>query len=533
MTKENFVNFYPTPERLLEKVTHSVDWEKIQTVLEPSAGKGDIVDFAVKKAERTYNRNFDVDCIEINADLRAALSGKEYKVIADDFLKFRTFKKYDLILMNPPFDAGAEHLMKALEIQKNGGRVICILNAETIRNPYTNLRKALLNKLEKYDAAITYMEEEFVSAERRTKVEIAVVDVTIPDDCSSSFIFESLKRKYIKDTQCDEQITDVATADYIRSAVQQFQIECEAGIKLIREYKAMSPYILARIEKEDSDKYYNKPLLELKVGGEDLSENRYVKLVREKYWEALFMDERFTKGMPHKMYQEYRNRIHELSNYDFSYYNIKEIQIQICQSLVSGIEDSIMRLFDELSYTHSWMPESSKNIHYYNGWATNKAWYVNKKVILPVSCWSDIWKEFRYGYEVTSKIMDIEKAFDYLAGIPGRTSCTPNILSHAERNSLSKNIETRYFTLTFYKKGTMHIVFKDIELLKRLNIYGGRGKNMLPPRYGKVPYDHMTPEEQEVVNEFDGGKDEYTKVYENRDSYLFEVDGDTVLQIAG
>ena len=56
---------------------------------------------------------------------------------------------------------------------------------------------------------------------------------------------------------------------------------------------------------------------------------------------------------------------------------------------------------------------------------------------------------------------------------------------------------------------------------------------MLPPRYGKVPYENMTPEEQAVVNEFDGGKDEYNKVYENRDSYLFEVNGETVLQLAG
>lgn len=533
MTKENFINFYPTPEKLLEKITADVDWKHVQTVLEPSAGKGNIADFVKKEGRAAYNSEIDIDCIELNSELRATLSGKKYRVVADDFLKFNTFKKYDLILMNPPFDAGAEHLMKALELQKYGGRIICILNAETIHNPYTNLRKTLLNKLEAYEATITYMEEEFASAERQTRVGIAVVDVTIPDDCSSSFIFESLKKKYVTEMECEEQMTDVATADYIRSAVQQFQIEVEAGLKLIREYKAMTPYILASIEKNDSHMCYNKPIIELKVAGEELSENKYVQMVRAKYWNALFMDERFIKGMPHKMYDEYRERIRELSNYDFSYYNIKEIQIQICQSLVSGIEDSIMRLFDELSHEHSWYPECSKNIHYYNGWASNKAWYVNKKVILPVRCWSDIWKKMRYDYEVESKILDIEKAFDYLAGRPGVDSHTAGILSNAERNGISKNIETRYFTLTFYKKGTMHIVFKDLELLKKLNIYGGKEKNMLPPRYGKVPYEEMTPEEQTVVNEFDGGKDEYNKIFENRDSYIFEVNGESVLQIAG
>lgn len=40
--------FYPTPESLLSKVFSGMDWNKIQTVLEPSAGKGDIVDYLQK-----------------------------------------------------------------------------------------------------------------------------------------------------------------------------------------------------------------------------------------------------------------------------------------------------------------------------------------------------------------------------------------------------------------------------------------------------------------------------------------------------
>lgn len=531
MRIEDFINFYPTPESLLEKITKGINWRKVQTILEPEAGKGNIVDYIRKMEKQTYNAEIDIDCVEINPELRAALKGKEYKVVADNFLSFKTWKRYDLIIMNPPFDTGAEHLTKALDIQKNGGRIICILNADTIRNPYTNMRKALINKLEEYDATVTYMEEEFTSAERRTRVEIAVVDVTIPEGSATSFIFESLREKYIADSEFDPEITDVAPNDYIRTAVQQFQFEVEAGINLIREYKAMMPHLLERFAKSD-DYYCNNPIIELRIGRKDLSENRYVKLVRKKYWKALFMDQRFIKGMPNKMYEDYQSRINELSNYDFSYYNIKEIQIQICQSLVSGIEDSVMRLFDELSLEYSYYPECKNNIHYYNGWSTNKSWYVNKKVILPIQCWSKIWNRFEYRYSVSSKIMDMEKAFDYLAGIPGCQSFTCKTLNHAEELGISKNIETRYFTLSFYKKGTVHIEFKDMELLKRLNIFGGKGKNMLPPRYGKVPYENMTKEEQAVVDEFDGGKIEYNKIYANRDSYLFEVTEGSALQIA-
>ena len=78
------------------------------------------------------------------------LEGKEYHVIHDDFLTYHGQYHYDLIILNPPFNEGDKHLEKALDIQKNGGNIICILNAETIDNPCTNRRKALVQKLEEY-----------------------------------------------------------------------------------------------------------------------------------------------------------------------------------------------------------------------------------------------------------------------------------------------------------------------------------------------------------------------------------------------
>ena len=48
--------------------------------------------------------------------------------------------------MNPPFAQGEKHLLKALEMQERGGAIICILNAETIRNP-NNLTRVTVNGL--------------------------------------------------------------------------------------------------------------------------------------------------------------------------------------------------------------------------------------------------------------------------------------------------------------------------------------------------------------------------------------------------
>lgn len=511
---ESFINFYPTPESLLRKITRDVQWWEVDGILDPSAGKGDIVDFVLNERSDRI-----IDCIEINPELRAALKGKGYSVIHDDFLTFVPKYHYDLIIMNPPFDKGDLHLLKALDIQKNGGRVICILNAETIRNPYTKQRQMLANKLGALGAKINYYTQAFSSAERTTDVEIAVVDVEIPKTMETSFILENLRKRYNKDEE-EKDITDLVDKDFIAAAVARYDIEVDAGIRLIREYKAMAPYILDDLNKGNK---YAEPLIRLSVGKHnELSESAYVRMVRAKYWKVLFADKRFTGPMTEKMISDYRNEIDKLASYDFSVANIKELQVQMCSHLVSGIEESIIKLFEKLSYTYSWSSELDKNIHYYNGWATNKAWYVNSKVILPARAWDSIWNRMSYKFSIASKFVDMEKAFNYLAGCPGAYIGLSNILETTEKNGITKNIECRYFTLTFYKKGTVHIVFKDLDLLKKLNIFGGKGKKMLPPRYGKVPYQDMTEKERAVVNEFDGGETEYMKVYGKRDYFIVE-----------
>lgn len=90
--------FYPTPKKLLDKVTADIDWKMIQTVLEPSAGKGDIADYIKEKYKcHTYHDSLDIDCIEIDENLCRILKGKGLRVVHDDFL---TFKHYDRIIMN-------------------------------------------------------------------------------------------------------------------------------------------------------------------------------------------------------------------------------------------------------------------------------------------------------------------------------------------------------------------------------------------------------------------------------------------------
>lgn len=67
-------DFYPTNRELINKMITGVKLHKIHTVLEPSAGKGDIID--ALKENLAFRYNDEIDCIEINPDLRSVLIGK-------------------------------------------------------------------------------------------------------------------------------------------------------------------------------------------------------------------------------------------------------------------------------------------------------------------------------------------------------------------------------------------------------------------------------------------------------------------------
>lgn len=522
--------FYPTPKELLDHIFESVDWKEIKNVLEPSAGKGDIVSYILERSSSSYYDNISVDCIEKDPDLQKILTGNGYRLVGDDFLTFKTYKRYDLIVMNPPFSDGDKHLLHAIELMKNGGYLICILNAETVRNPYSVSRQILAQKLEKLHADIEYMEGAFEEAERKTSVEIAVIKAVIPKKPLYSKIFNELQMEKKSESTIAEESeqTNLCDSDFVKAIVQQYEMETAAGIRLIEEYQAMKPLILTTLKKEDEKNPYagKYALLELKCGKDAANVNDFVAAVRSKYWNALFADSRFTIGMTSNLVQDYREQIDKLADYDFSYFNIKTIQEDISRRLSSGVEECILKLFDELSFQYSWSDELSKNIHFYNGWKTNKAWIINEKVIIPgMRAWGSIFNNYDPdSYEIVQKFGDIEKALDYLAGnINKGNDRIVYTLREASDKEQTRNIDLKYFSVTFYKKGTCHIRFKNLELLKKLNIFGSQKKGWLPQDYGRKSYSEMTPEEKAVIDDFQGEK-EYSMILKHKEQYLYQAD---------
>lgn len=518
--------FYPTPLKVIDKMLSGIKLDEIATVLEPSAGKGDIVDAIIEKfnsSVRYWRKNDlpDIDTVELDENLRHILKGKGYRVIHDDFLSLHTFKSYDLIIMNPPFSNGDKHLLKALEMQHNGGQIVCLLNAETIRNPFSNTRKDIVQRLEEYEAEITYMDGAFADAERKTGVEVALIKVNIPAKIRSSIILDGLKKDEVHRFTA-EATKDVVQGDFLERIVEQYNFEVRAGLKLINEYFSMKPLIM------NSRKKHSSPIITMSI--DKISDNAssmanaYIEKVRYRYWETLFQSDMFANLFTSGLQHQYIEKIRELQGYDFSLYNIYQIRLEVFNAMAKSVEQTILDLFEEFSHKHHWYDETSKNIHYYNGWKTNKAWIINKKVIIKLNGFNSWSGGLNYHNDVERKLMDIEKVFNYLDG--GQTDHVElkEVLQQAEKDLETRKIQLKYFTVTFYKKGTCHIEFTNLDLLKKFNVFGSQRKGWLPPSYGKVRYKEMSREEKAVIDEFEGEK-EYDKTMANTDYYLYNPSG--------
>lgn len=520
--------FYPTPVALADKLLEDIDNHFVHSVLEPSAGKGDLAMAFVQKRRRWtghYYRNdedavkaFDIDCIEIDPTLRQTLEGAGFRVVHDDFLTFETQKRYDLILMNPPFDQGAEHLLKALELAERGGKVRCLLNAETLRNPCSEARRQLVKKLAEYGANVECKSNAFSSAERRTDVEIAIVSVDIPSvELDSSIMDDMREAPTYKAQEVAPEYAEIVRHNGIDAWVNRYNYEVACGIRLIEEHNAMKRCMPEETGLEGS-------LLTLNVhvtGGNNQTAtiNEYIRQVRGKYWRAIFQQPTFTSKLTYNLLQELYDNVRQLMDYDFSAYNILTLLIKMNQKVVGGIEQTILNLFDDWTGKYHWS-ETTSNRHYFDGWKTNDCFAVGKKVIIPFYGAFNSWDKRFQSYQVRQKIADIEKVFDFLDC--GRTEwdgTVDAILKQVEATQNTKNIDTKYFTVTFFKKGTAHFAFKDMELLEKFNLFAAKNKNWLPPCYGKKRYEDMTKEEQRVVDSFQG-RERYRHVLENAAYFL-------------
>lgn len=114
--------YFPTPPGPTRRAMELADIRPGMTVLEPSAGSGNLAD-AAKKA------GGEVSVGEVNASLREILTEKGHNLVTRDTMEHTG--QYDRVVMNPPFEDGQDidHVRHAFDNQlAAGGRLVAIVS---------------------------------------------------------------------------------------------------------------------------------------------------------------------------------------------------------------------------------------------------------------------------------------------------------------------------------------------------------------------------------------------------------------------
>jgi hypothetical protein len=178
---KKYWNFFPTPKYLIDKMLEEYKEKPLpKNILEPSAGKGDIIEYINQKTDNSNNHN--IFCYELVPELQLILKQKRCKLLGDNFLNHNPKINFDLIIMNPPFDRGVNHILHAWDILKRGGKIIALLNKHTYYNPYNSYRSKFKTLIDQFGKIENLGQAFNKNAERSAKVDVILVTITKKKD---------------------------------------------------------------------------------------------------------------------------------------------------------------------------------------------------------------------------------------------------------------------------------------------------------------------------------------------------------------
>jgi hypothetical protein len=511
--------FYPTPMDLAHKISNMIDWKRVNSIVDPSAGKGDLLTGVLTSGKynhynqkdneentMAYKMEHQVDAyaIEIDPALRGILNNIRLcngysnadvvNVIGSDFLSYSGYYDFDCIVMNPPFDQGCQHLLRALEVIRCG-QLFCILNRETIDNPFSKSRQLLKKKIEEYGGEIIDLGNPFTTAERKTQVSCVLVKFnnidkghTLLDIDFDAMKIQSLDKDFIVDNQDEKYVVE---RNDIKISVASYRKEIEAYKECLRSISKF--------------RFYGGQAFKDEVKDYTESYNTYIKEATSRAWERLISLPRFTRFMTQAVRKKFYKQISMNSTLEFNEENIA----QFLEALVYSFENIMYAALEDIFNKLTSYDKQNKECP--EGWWTNDAYKVNRKVILPY-----IWQSYVYDgkyhldYRKKDFLNDIDKVMMWLTGDWLKDTNNPSgktdFVSYYENglvDTVEKNKDnlfnivhdSHFFTFRLYKKpyvcGTIHLSFKDEQVWQLFNMKVAEKKNWLPDDY-KARYKENT-----------------------------------------
>jgi hypothetical protein len=457
----NNKDFYPTPYEVIETMTQGLELQG-KNILEPSAGKGDIIEYLKKQGANVF-------ACEIDENLQIFVKTKATKFLGADFLELTPEKisHVDYVIMNPPFTNDETHLLHAWDIAPQGSIIISLINYETYRNDYTSKRTQLKQIIANYGTCEN-IGNVFENAERVTNVDIGLVRIYKP---LSESQFESSFFDLTEEQEHDTQ--GIISYNEINEIVGRY-------VGAVKTYDKMTNIALEMHE-----------LIGNKLGMTNLcftlQDNDNVNISRERFkidlqrncWRWIFNKMKMEKYTTSDLEQQLNNFCETQKKVPFTVKNIYKMFELIVGTHKDRMNKALITVVDKITAHHA---DNRMNVE---GWKTNSSYMLNQKFILENAVRLNWSNKIESGYN-SNLLDDFTKALCYLTG-EDYSKCTRFGKKHY--NSFLDNVNrgiwygTTFFSIKVFKKGTAHIVFKDENLCRQVNITVAKLKGYPLPEY--------------------------------------------------
>lgn len=485
--------FVPEPEesddpKAYRKYRRDREYNRLNSmaILDPEAGRGDILDYI--EEEFPSNKKIKRYCMEIDPDLQYILREKGYKVIGSDFLQYSGDYYFDLIVMNPPFKNGDDHFLKAWDILREG-QIICLLNAETIRNAFSEKRKLIRKIISDNNGTVEFIGAAFKEADRKTMVDCCIIKINKKAATDKlNFNFENTTKE--KEFVLSESIlkNPPAMRDVVGNMISQYEKTKEYFIKYLEAIEGLNHYGRNLIEAPTTV----SDLLKDAYSGDKRGDyNDFNDLIKQSIWNVVLGHLNMEKYMTHGVRRNFSEFCEHQGAMDFTKENVSSVVDLIFTNKYTILDQAIVDVFDTFTQYHK------QNRCWVEGWKTNDKWKVNRNVILPGwirMTWEKPSDRMRFGaeyalsYHKQLEYSDIDKVMCYITGVKYEDCYTiKNALQDkfaqigkVKKGPYKAQCESEFFNIKFFMKGTIHLEFKDEKLWQEFNLRACAGKSWLP-----------------------------------------------------
>lgn len=503
-------DFYPTPKEVIFQMLEGVIIQD-KIILEPSAGKGDIMDFLNDNGAK------EVLFCEVNEDLQA-ISQHKGRFLKSDFLDLESSEvsHIDLIVMNPPFSKDLEHILHAFSISPAGSKIIALCNAQTVLNPFSQSRKELKNNIDLY-GTFQNLGNCFADAERSTNVEIGLI-VLQKAGAKYSTEFEGF---FLEDEQ-EPQGDGIMSYNVVRDLVYRYVESIKIFDKQLEEAQRMNQLTAG---------YFSVNIgISITDNQKTVKRADFKKEMQKSGWKFIFNKMNLNKYATRGLNDDINKFVESQTEIPFTMKNIYKMLEIVVGTTEQRMDKAILEVFDQVTQHYH---DNRFNVE---GWKTNSHYLLNQKFIVPsmveVSWSGGIGKSSYSNFE---KIEDLLKALCYITGdnydhfcsldqflrYPYKVKFEGNYGNYKSffdnlnsacnyqdnRRREGKNAEIEitkaewgewidwaYFRIKCFKKGTIHFEFLDRELWGRFNQRVAKIKGF--PLYEKAP-DKRTERQKE------------------------------------